>query len=143
VVNVTLAACCTLFVWQFFTLTRPTLSGAQVRLDFIGRLESLSEDWERLKVVMGSQATKLAPEDRRSLILSHAEGPVAQVPQHRASANSSHFVPFSEEEGHPEHFTLLHVVLVCRRYIQDLVCFDMGVPQICIDHTELVMDLLG
>ena len=117
-------------------LSREINSGRQLRLDFAGRLETISEDWERLKPALELKASLYTPLERRLMILprAHANN---DIKHHRSTSNNSVFVPFSETEK----FSLLHVILVCRRFVQDLVCFEFDVPQVCIDHAELVLDL--
>ena len=130
------------FFAQFFSISRSIYSGEKLRVDFVGRLESLSEEWARLQPAREKHARKLSPRERRALVLPRARvkaEDVKEAPHHRVSTEetSSVLVPFSTSE----RFSLLHVILTCRRYIQDLVCFDMRVPRVCIDHAELVLDL--
>jgi hypothetical protein len=50
-------------------------------------------------------------------------------------------VPGYPEAGdHGPPWTLEHVLLVCRRYLQDLACFDFEVPKLCIDCVDLIYD---
>ena len=126
-----------LHFFQVHTLTRAVQSGKQIRLDFVGILERISEDWERLKPALDFDAIALPIDKRKHLILpQHAVTSFDEVRHHRSTSNSSIYVPFSTTEK----FSNLHVILVCRRFIQDLVCFDLGIPKICIDHPDLVMD---
>jgi hypothetical protein len=134
------------FYGQFYTISRPILSGKQLRVDFVGRLESLAEDWARLQPAMGNDKRRtLSPRERQELILPSGDGAGdGAIPHHRVSEEASaEFLPYDDRDsfGNPEHFSMLHVILVCRRYIQDLVCFDMAIPKVCIEHAELVLDL--
>ena len=40
------------------------------------------------------------------------------------------------EEKNP--FTVEQVLEVCRRYLQDLICFEYGIPRICIQYADAV-----
>jgi len=131
------------FVGQFVEASAPIFSGKQIRLDFVGRLESLSEDWARIRPALVDNALIMSPRERQGLVLPRVENISVAIPHHRESGSASaNLLPYSKEMGRPEPFRLLHVILVCRRYIQDLVCFNMGVPRVCIDHAELVLDLV-
>jgi len=129
-------------VVQVFAFTRATLSGRPLRLDFVGKLEQISEDWARLQPLLEVDACKLSPKNRRNLILPHVESnEIEAVIKHRSSSRNFQFIPLSVEEGHPQSFTQLHVILICRRFIQDMVCFDLKIPNVCIQYPELIFDL--
>jgi hypothetical protein len=139
---------------QVHQLTRAVFSGERVRLDFVGKLENMDAEWARLAPALDASAAHLTPQERRELVLPLSStqamtgAPLRHVEQHRSSAvahgfgeTSATLLPFSSDT----HFTQLHALLVCRRYVQDLVCYDMEVPRVCIDHVDLVLDvgLLG
>jgi hypothetical protein len=124
------------FSGQIHELSRGTLSGNQVRMDFVGHLENISEDWERLKPALSIAAKGMSPLERRDLVLTSTKS-FSLVEKYRKSVVSAIFVPSSTTEMYSNS----HVVLVCRRYIQDFVCFNISIPLICIDHVELVLDL--
>ena len=133
------------YLGQFFTASRATGSGRGVRLDYIAHLEDMAEGWERLKPVLTPAAVTMSPIERRKLIPDHA-GTSKHIKIFRDSsknhatdfiANSSIFLPRSSSDK----FRQLHVILTCRRYIQDLVCFDLPIPRVCIEHPELIFDL--
>jgi hypothetical protein len=128
------------FLSQTGHLTRGTFSGKRVRLDFVGSFEDLPGSWARLQPALVDEALILTPAERRKLILPEAPPrPFKSRLSHlRKSSHNYTFVPFSQTE----EFTVFHVILVCRRYLQDFICFKFPVPKICINHVDLVMDLI-
>ena len=123
----------------------PTKSGKRMRLDFVGHVERMSEDWGRMQPALSLRASKLTPEDRLKLVLTHfAPTNLTEVIPKRQSEvtdrRNSEFVPTTRATiSSTERFSQLHVVLVCRRYIQDLVCFNFDIPHVCTEHRKLVL----
>ena len=52
----------------------------------------------------------------------------------RPRSNAADFIP-----GKPTRWSQLHEVYVCRRYIQDSVCFGYDIPTTCIENSDLVL----
>ena len=128
------------FLSQIGHLTRGSISGKRVRLDFVGSFECLSGAWAQLQPALVDEALVLTPIERRKLILPHPpsnQHDSSFLIHARKSSHNYTFVPFSQTEK----FTVLHVILVCRRYLQDFICFDMSIPTLCVTYVDLVMDL--
>ena len=125
------------YLSQTLQITRSSFSGKRIRLDFIGRLETITEDWARMLPVLAENARALPPITRRGIVEPNPPKVTSEVVHHRSSGTASeNFVP----KSHGETFTAMHVLLACRRYIQDFACFDIKIPQLCIDRPELVLD---
>ena len=136
-----LTACVlTFFFVKFFIMSKPSQSGMPLRVHFVGRLEDVAETWERMQAMLTPASLNLSPDERVALIPAHVAD-FTEVQKVREHSNSALYTPFSEAEGRFERFTQAHVIQVCRRYIQDFVCFDMEIPHICIDHADLILDL--
>ena len=127
------------FLSQTGHLTRGTRSGKRVRLDFVGSFEDFSGAWAQLQPALNDEALFFTPAERRRLILPRPPSyqHASKLIHARKSSQNYTFVPFSQTEK----FTGLHVLLVCRRYLQDFVCFDLPIPSLCVSHIDLVMDL--
>ena len=119
-------------------------------MDFIGALEDIDRDWARLETVLEPGMAAVPPEQRRNRIpaappvLGAGGGSGAPLlgVHARSSAHAPSAVfepPFHDDPPRP--FTKLHALLVCRRYIQDFVCFDLPMPEVCAAHPELALDL--
>ena len=58
--------------------------------------------------------------------------------------HSIHFQPsvLKPKDGKPaparDRFKIEQELEVCRRYLQDLVCFDYSIPRSCIEHANAV-----
>ena len=63
--------------------------------------------------------------------------PVYQPKTHRTSSATSTKEEAKENSKLP--FTVEQELEVCRRYLQDLICFDYGIPQNCIKHAAVVI----
>jgi hypothetical protein len=132
---------------QVHQLASVSASGRRLPLDFVGRLESLDEDWARLQPAL--DASHLNPRERRALILPRSSSrsprpeqrplfsdakaphaPTRPLPAlvHQRPGGTSldpNFLP--GPRGLPDlaaPWTLLRALLVCRRYLQDFVCLD-------------------
>ena len=125
-------------------LTRGTKSGTRMRVDFVGHLETLSEDWARLAPAIHPRNRDLSPRERLALVLPHGNwtGPKrvkkvrSSAKVHKGGRDTKVFLPFSQTP-----WNQLHEIYVCRRYMQDMVCSDFDIPQSCIDFVELAVEL--
>uniref|UniRef100_A0A7S3NNJ7 Sulfotransferase domain-containing protein n=1 Tax=Aureoumbra lagunensis TaxID=44058 RepID=A0A7S3NNJ7_9STRA len=150
---------------QINFLTRRTKSGKRLRIDFLGRLETFDHDWFRLLPAIHPDHRLEPPEQRIKRILSeNVTLPETHVKaKHvRAGKNQSslHFhlpttpkktlenLKNSKNPGQLERYkhgskiipwTAYHIVLLCRRYIQDFICLQRNIPRICIDNADLVL----
>ena len=118
---------------QSFELFGPSQRGSP-RIDFVGHLETIAEDWERLLSAMTPEAVKLTPEERRRLIPPRRRRSSRNVaPERVGLVSNGNFQPqLPSFKTKPIPFTVEQVLQVCRRYLQDLVCFGYGIPRECI-----------
>eukprot|EP00615_Pteridomonas_danica_P007474 CAMPEP_0114330194 /NCGR_PEP_ID=MMETSP0101-20121206/1588_1 /TAXON_ID=38822 ORGANISM="Pteridomonas danica, Strain PT" /NCGR_SAMPLE_ID=MMETSP0101 /ASSEMBLY_ACC=CAM_ASM_000211 /LENGTH=221 /DNA_ID=CAMNT_0001460123 /DNA_START=575 /DNA_END=1240 /DNA_ORIENTATION=- len=115
-------------------------SGKPIKIDFIGKIENFDEDWRRLQVAMEPSAVKLTPQERLKLIPPSTPTDVQSTATHKiktsrtSGAHSSHFQPYTTGKK----FIVKQEVEVCRRYLQDFICFDYDIPKSCLDFAKLV-----
>ena len=128
--------------------------GQRAPLDFVGNIDNLINDWQQLLPAL--DAAHLSPSARRELILEEAiqsngghagasdeaKGTDAQLGLRvrRGPAHPTKFVPGYLPSAQQPRWTLEDVLLVCRRYLQDLACFDFAVPMLCIQYVDLIYD---
>ena len=106
-----------------------------MKLHFIGRLESLDVDWARLQKAMEPAARHLSPEERVKLIPDEVGRPDVMLAKVRPGLehNASH-----QPDAPNKPFTIEQELDICRRYIQDFVCFSYGIPQSCLQNARAV-----
>ena len=142
--------------------------GRRMRLDWVGRLEHFDEDWARLKHALDPKHRLVKPEERWKLIPpanddrpggggggssglrsgSGKSGTAHAVMQHfqptRMSSENPRYASMGPRGGERSGaWTAEHIILLCRRYAQDFVCFDYDMPKACIDHADLVVAPCG
>ena len=117
----------------------------------MGRLEHFDADIARLKETIDPHYRLLSPQERLRRV-SDASGAAAggsggsgaaDHPHLKAMRQSADDPRFTTHGKGPASFTALHVVLACRRYIQDFLCFGYGVPRACIEHADQVVAMCG
>lgn len=120
----------------------------------MGNIDSLISDWQRIQPALN--AVHLSPSARRDLVLpltsnlnagnSSASNKAGAAKQQiglrvrRGPAHPAEFVPGYLPSVQQPKWTLEDVLLVCRRYLQDLACFDFAVPMLCIHFVDLIYD---
>lgn len=153
---------------QIDFLTRRTKSGKRLRIDFLGELERFDEDWARLRPAIDPMHRDLSPAERAKLVLARNESArsaprssadhheaVRPRPGHGSIADDHHYLPTVNEKAlasfqknNPRRYeegsklipwSQWHVILICRRYVQDFVCLDRDIPKVCADHADLVL----
>ena len=142
---------------QSYQLFSPSQSGARLPLDFVGHLENWDRDWRRLLEVMQPAVVKLNATERRKLVPPVSlQGltPVSSstsLKKYRTTTHSTGWNPNlqpvhgsrasngGQTEIQKDLFSQEIVLNLCRRYIQDMVCFDQGIPLICIEHASAVV----
>jgi hypothetical protein len=148
--------CCRRFNSQAYSIFSPGRSGRRLRVDFVGHVESLESDWQRLLSAMTPAAVTLSPAERRSLIQAmpppkspplSGELPSPTLKLRVGPAHDSNRQPVAtvkggqlvaNQTGSPR-FTVEQELQVCRRYLQDFACFGYGVPRSCIEHAYAVL----
>jgi len=133
---------------QSETIGAVSSSGRPLRVDFVGHIESIDLDWGRLSVALQPEVSHLTPAERLALIPSRSEIRKQQA----ASGGDAHVknarpgAPHTDRQPTPKHFpdvigkpfTNNLVINICRSYLQDMICFGYAIPQVCIDHADVV-----
>ena len=127
------------FKTQSESLSATSSSGRPIRVHFVGRLEAMDVDWARLDLALESAGS---PHDRMRQIPSRREvrNRTGVIWNKRPGTDHTPRQPIAKggDENNTKPFTENVVLNTCRAYVQDLVCFGYGIPEVCIDHAAML-----